>query len=480
MKNFKKLLLALLIIPCALLFCACSFLSPTENVYVTDIVQTSVNENLTTYTIHYSNGKTSMFTVSNGKDGNDGDDLTLDSIKEYCETNNIDFESFLKEYLSFGQETSIKEGTNKAIQSAVSVWCEYPTSSYYLNNVDITCGAGVVYQMNDNYSYIITNYHVVYYKECITPNKIANKIHIFQYGTSENVFKTEDNLGNKEITYGEGSVEATYIGGSMNYDIAVLKVSTDDLKKYNPNVKPVVIAQSYSLADTAIAIGNPEGDGISVTQGIISVESEQIEMTGADETTACEFRVMRIDTAVNGGNSGGGLFNVKGELVGIVNAKVVDSDIDNIAYALPYDNITKVADNLIYYYEQTNQPATVKKLVLNLDYTEENSRAIYNPTTNQTTLKNDLVVHKVYPTAKDNSHIGAAYACEIVAGDIIKAVSINNVNYNLTRAYQLPDLLLTVRAGDKVIFTIERDEQTITRGFSTEEGVSSIFLEEIA
>lgn len=478
MKYLRRLLLVFVFIPCALLFSACSFLFPNENVYVTNIVQSSTTEDLTTYTIYYSNGTTSMFTVSNGKDGNDGDDLTLESIKQYCETNNVDFEIFLKEYLSIEQETSIKEGTNKALQSAVSVWCEFPTS-YYQTKTEVFCGAGVVYKMNDEYSYIVTNYHVVYYKNSKTSNKIANKIHIFQYGTSESVFKTEDQSGNITVNYGDGAIEATYVGGAMNYDIAVLKVATADLKTYNEHVKPVTIAKNYSIADTAIAIGNPESDGISVTQGIISVESEQIEMTGADESTACEFRVMRIDTAVNGGNSGGGLFNVKGELIGIVNAKVVDEDIDNIAYALPYDNITKVADNLIYYYEQSEQPSQVKKLVLGIEYTVENSRAVYNPTTNQTTLKDDLVVKKVNQTT-NNSNISAAYACEIMAEDIIKSIIINNIEYTLTRAHQLPDLLLSIRAGDKVLFKIKRGDQIITKGFGTDDGVPEIYFETIA
>ena len=356
-KNKLILLILLAIAPCVFFFTGCSLAG--GKVYVTDIKPTEIVGSTTTYTVYYSNGSTSVFTVENGTNGQNGADLTLESIKQYCIANNIDFENFLKQYLTIiDKHETTQQATATAIQSAVSVWCEFPTSNYYnMKDVSISCGAGVIYQMNETESYIITNYHVVYYTNCNTPNRIARKINLFQYGTSEHCNKTgyTDKQGYPEIVYGDGAVEAEYIGGSLNYDIAVLKVKTQDLLKYNENAQAVKIADGYNLADTVIAIGNPETEGISVTSGIVSVISEEISMKGADDITNCEFRVMRIDAAVNGGNSGGGLFNINGELIGIVNAKVVDSKIDNIAYALPYDNVTKVADNLIHYYETTNE-----------------------------------------------------------------------------------------------------------------------------
>ena len=75
---------------------------------------------------------------------------------------------------------------------------------------------------------------------------------------------------------------------------------------------------------------------------------------------------------------------------------------------------------------------------------------------------------------------GAGYTAGILSGDIIKEVTINDVKHTLTRAYQLADLLLTVREGDKVLFTIVRDNQTIKLGFAGETGVSSMYFDEIA
>lgn len=478
MKNIKKLLLILIIIPCAFLFISCSF-EESSSVYVTDIKQTSIVGNTATYTVYYSDGKTSVFTVENGKDGEDGENLTIESIKQYCETNNINFETFLKEYLTIVQETkTINDATNIAIQSAVSVWSEFPTFSNYTPDKSVSCGAGIIYKMGDAYSYIITNYHVVYYTKSQTTNKIASKIHCFQYGTSEVAHKTKttDANGFPIINYGDGAIEAQYIGGSMNYDIAVLKVKTEDLLKYNEHAQPVAVANEYELAETAIAIGNPSSEGISVTSGIISVISENISMSGADETTPCDFRVVRIDTAVNSGNSGGGLFNSNGELIGIVNAKVIDSQIDNIAYALPVDNITKVADNLIYYHEEKHETiATVKKLYLNITYTVENSRAVYNPTTNKTILTEDIIVESV----SYNAGNGVGYHMGLKPGDIIESITINETTHAFNRAFELDDLLLTIREGDKVLLTVKRENITTQLGLAEEGGVLASYLTEI-
>lgn len=479
MRNYKKFLFLILIVPCIFLFNACSLIPTKNTVYVKDIKQTEVVGDTTTYTIYYSNGTTSLFTVENGKDGDDGDDLTIESIKQYCEANNIDFNTFLKEYLTIKAESdSVQTATVTAIQSAVSVWCEFPKSDYYTKDTTVSCGAGVIYQMNGTYSYIITNYHVVYYKSSDTQNKIAGKIHVFQYGTSEVAYKTDavDSNGYPVIAYGDGAIEAEYIGGAMNYDIAILKVATADLLKYNASAKAVTLANNYSLAETAIAIGNPESDGISVTSGIISVVSEEIDMNGADESTPCTFRVMRIDTAVNGGNSGGGLFNIKGELIGIVNAKVVDSEIDNIAYAIPYDNAIKVANNLIYYYEQSNTASQVKKLLLDITISTENSRSIYNPSTNEISLKEDIVVNSVSEDSSVYNGYGVGFIMGLKAGDIIKSISINNNLITVNRTYELTEQLLNVKAGDKVIINVTRNNVSTQLGITTEEGILSDYL----
>ena len=125
-------------------------------------------------------------------------------------------------------------------------------------------------------------------------------------------------------------ISAEYIGGSLTYDIAVLKITDSEIYSESIAKKAELADRTVFAGETAIAIGNPEADGISSTVGVVSVDSEYLTMTGADDVTEVTFRVMRIDTAVNSGNSGGGLFNDQGELIGIVNAKIMTDDIENI------------------------------------------------------------------------------------------------------------------------------------------------------
>ena len=321
----------------------------------------------------------------------------------------------------------------------------------------LAAGAGVIYKIDSNYSYIITNYHVV--ETNTTSSGIASSIKVFQYGADTSITANEpsilgyggSNYYYSSYTFSDSAIDATYIGGSSTYDIAVLKVQTNKLASF---AQPVTIADGYKVAETAIAIGNPNGEGTSVTQGIVSVESEEISFSDFEI-----FRVMRIDTAVNGGNSGGGLFNINGELIGIVNAKIEDSKIDNIAYALPYDNITKVADNILYYYSGT--AVKVKKLDLNIDYAVENQQATYNASTGTFTITSDYVVKHVYSS-------GFGKLLQLASGDIIKSVKINNSTpIEITRAYELDELLLTVRPGDKLLITVQRGNSTLTIGSSS-------------
>ncbi|MBR4998850.1 MAG: serine protease [Clostridia bacterium] len=481
MKKFKQIFLILLsIIPCAIFFSGCSFFD--QKIYVTNIKATEIVGTTTTYTVYYSNGTHSMFTVENGTNGNNGQDLTLESIKKYCQDNNIDFNSFLKEYLTIVDKAeNVQQATALAIQSAVSVWCEFPVSDFYTKDTSVSCGAGVIYQMNETYSYVITNYHVVYYEKCDTENNIANKIHLFQYGTTEHVYDTGsyNNQGYPKYGYGYGAVEAEFVGGSLNYDIAILKVATQDLLEFNEHATAVTIAQEYSLAETAIAIGNPETEGISVTSGIISVESEKITMLGADDKTQCTFRVMRIDTAVNGGNSGGGLFNINGELIGIVNAKVIDSQIDNIAYAIPFNNVVQVANNLIYQHEKTGDIAKVKTFRLDIVTFIDSSRSVYNPTTKKITIKEDVIVHSVSLTSNSNHGMGVGYMMKIQTGDKIKSISINGETHTINRDFELGDWLLSIRPGDKVLIKVIRDNDEQTLGFAEDAGVLESYFTEI-
>ena len=481
MRKSKLWLLLILIIPCALLFSACSLdlLSSTEKEkdknYVVSIEKSTSTETTDTYLVTYLDNSTSLITIENGEDGEDGLDgqnLTLEELKKYCEEKGISLDDFIAEHISIEytkQENTISSASLKALKSTVSVWCEFPSTS----GTARSGGAGIIYKMEEEYTYIITNQHVVYYSYSTTTNKIATKITVFTYGSQERVGVSTDEHGNKTYVYGYGAIECSYVGGVINYDIAVLKCKTADIKKFQPSACAVTVANGYSVADTAIAIGNPEGEGTSVTTGIVSKYSEDLTITGADDVTVIEPRVIRIDTAINSGNSGGGVFNIEGNLIGIVHAKITDTEIENIAYALPIDNVTKVADNLIYYYKQTNSPSSVKKLMLGITYTPSNQRSEFIETEDSTKVKlyDDCVIVEV-------SEDGLAHKMGMQVDDIVLNATIirNGVssNYTFSQAHEFSDLLLTIRTGDELLLKVKRGDviesltsQTITDSMLT-------------
>ena len=96
------------------------------------------------------------------------------------------------------------------------------------------------------------------------------------------------------------------------------------------------------MGEGVIAIGNPLGElGGTVTNGIVSALAREVEIDGQAMT------LLQTNAAVNPGNSGGGLFNMKGELIGVVNAKSGGDNVENIGFAIPIDAAYDIACELI-------------------------------------------------------------------------------------------------------------------------------------
>ncbi len=451
-KFFKSLLLILLLVPLTLMFTACS------SKQIVDIKKTSSSNGVDIYTIYYSDGTLSSMTIENGKDA---DPIDIEAVYQLGVTKGY-YTDDLEGYLKFLTDLMNKEqnttsslvGVNKAMQSAVSVYAKFPINAdnYPYRKSTVICGAGVIYKMEQEYSYIVTNYHVLYCSSTSSESKLATEAYVYQYGSDVEISLDS----NKDYQISGNPTLCEYIGGSMQYDIGVLRVKTADLIAKNATATAVKIASGYKVGEKATAIGNPEGEGISVSSGVVSVESETVTITGVDNVTDVNFRVLRIDTAINGGNSGGGLFNENGELIGIVNAKLVYSSSDNtpidgMCYALPIDNITKVADNIIYYYNIKNEFTPVYRLYLGINYQTKNSKQVYNPLTGEMHIEDQLVVAK----APDINSL--AYSFGIQKDDVITELRINDKTYKLTRSFYMSDLLLTVRTDDTISLSYTRD-----------------------
>lgn len=455
MKNKLKLLLSSLTLTLLMIiFTGCSSAS-LLNYVVDNTTPTNYKEILP------ENGKNGI----DGKDGKDGDNIDLYEIYEkLVDLKEFDgsFSDFVKEYLN-NQDGTLS--TNKGLNSTVSIYSAFTsTVNYKVDQFNTSSfeqkyygtGSGVIFRLDKTTgdAYIITNYHMVYDGSSAT--QISQEISLFLYGKEtydvETTSAVTDYYGNTyrfQNIVGENKIPATYLGGSMLYDIAVLKVTGSEILK-NSDAKSANFADSneISVGETAIAIGNPSNKGISATKGIVSVDSEYISMMGVDGVTPCSFRVIRTDAAVNNGNSGGGLFNADGELIGIINSKIISASIENIGYAIPSNVAQNIAENILRNCDG-DENTTVKRCILGINITAKDSSAVFDGL--KTKIIETVSIFNIENTSvlKDKIQIG----------DILESVTIQFANgeiitKKIERTFHLIDLSLTLSVGDTIILDV--------------------------
>lgn len=361
---------------------------------------------------------------TSGDNGTSGDEVEDETITFYPDSSD--------------DPTSVT-GVTKAILSAVSIYSSFEVDYGYGYPTDTTVsrGSGVIYKLDreSGDAYIITNYHVVY-NSSATGNGISQDISVYLYGQ-------------ELVTY---AIPAKYVGGSFANDIAVLKISGSEVIK-NSKALAVTVSDSDKVAvlDNVVAIGNPEGYGISATNGIVSVESEPLTMTGADGKTTINPRVIRVSAAINDGNSGGGLFNDNGDLIGIVNAKRNGSNIDNIAYAIPSNVAVRLAENIIYFCDgETN--LTPKKAMLNVVLTAKVLGVDVDAESGKIT--------KVEIVEVDQIGEGSVMQGKLEVGDRVNYITVDGVTKEATRIHHVVDMMLLARVGSTVTVNITRGEST--------------------
>ena len=179
-------------------------------------------------------------------------------------------------------------------------------------------------------------------------------------GTGSGVIMTEDGtiMTNAHVVSGAQSItvrvmdgteyEATLLGVDEKTDLAVIKIDATGLT-------PAEFGDSSSIVqgEIAVAIGNPLGLAFegSVTQGIISAVSREIEVDGRTMT------YIQTDAAINPGNSGGALVNGSGQVIGINSVKVSSSDVEGLGFAIPISVALPIAEQLTTYGYVTGRPS---------------------------------------------------------------------------------------------------------------------------
>ena len=150
--------------------------------------------------------------------------------------------------------------------------------------------------------------------------------------------------------YNGETLEARFVGGDEDYDIAVIKVEATDLS-------PVVLGDSdgVNVGDHVLAIGNPLGElTFSMSEGIASSVNRAINVNGTP------FNMIQVTASINHGNSGGPLFNSYGEVIGIVSAKYgnssADDSVEGLGFAIPINDVSAMIQDIMTNGHITNKP----------------------------------------------------------------------------------------------------------------------------
>lgn len=196
------------------------------------------------------------------------------------------------------------------VNSTVGITTSVTTNFWGFQTTSAASGSGFILTGD---GYVLTNYHVI---------ESSNSISVTLYDGK--------------------SYDAVLIGYDESSDIAVLKIDAEGLT-------PVVLGDSDNLnvGDSVVAIGNPLGElTFSLTSGAVSALNREITLSNS-----VTMNLIQTDCAINSGNSGGALFNLYGEVIGITNAKYSGSgsgaSIDNIGFAIPINHVRGIVESII-------------------------------------------------------------------------------------------------------------------------------------
>lgn len=353
-----------------------------------------------TYTIGYYNGQINL-----------NESAINDKIDKMLESNfKADIYQSVKEYIDqTGVNTTMTDADVSEIYKNVGNSIVGITSKSYIydwfnNQQEATAkGSGVIIDQDSNQFFIVTNYHVV------------------SDATDVVVELAKDQIVNSKL-----------IGYDETTDLAVISIQKSDVNSdLIGNLRPIAIGDSSKLkiGEVAIAIGNPLGYSNTVTSGIVSAVDRQV----SEDT---DMTYIQTDAAINPGNSGGALVNSKGELIGINSAKIAETDVEGIGFAIPSDKVMEIAQELM-------DKGYVSRPFIGIGGVDvdENSAKLYN-------IPMGVLVKYVYEGSP-------AEKAGLQVMDLIVGMNDQNI-YNME---DLTTQLATYEVGDTVKLKIVRNEK---------------------
>lgn len=274
--------------------------------------------------------------------------------------------------------------------------------NYRGNNTLYGTGSGIVISSD---GYILTNAHVTDGYDAYT----------VQVSTTDP--ETGSGVSNK--------YDATLVGSDTDTDLAVLKIDADNLQ-----VAVLGDSDALHLGDDVVAIGNPLGLETSVSKGIVSGLNRQLSDSNRSLSS------IQTDAAINSGNSGGALFNMYGEVVGVVNEKLINNYAENVGFAITINEAKDVINDLISKGYVTGRPI----LGITCIQVSEYVAAIQNMTPGLyvTNIEKDLAIAK----------------SELVVGDTITKINGTSV----TSVDGVSEIIKDMKPGDTVSVTVVRTD----------------------
>ncbi len=269
-------------------------------------------------------------------------------------------------------------------------------------------GSGIVISSD---GYIATNHHVVSY---------ADPTSAYHDYTTLEVFLPDGR-----------SAKAAYVGGDSENDLAVLKISLTGLK-----AAELGTSANLAVGELAVAIGNPLGMEFagSVTVGVVSALNRKLD---GEETS---ISLIQTDAAINPGNSGGALVNSQGQIIGINTAKIAQTGVEGIGFAIAIDDAKPILSSLIAYGYVRNRP--------NLGISGQDITSVMASMYN--------VPMGVYVTSVDVS--GGAHKAGLQVGDIITGMA----GKEITTMADINSLKKAYKAGDTVTLAVVRGSRTLS------------------
>lgn len=273
-------------------------------------------------------------------------------------------------------------------------------------------GSGFVYKTDDKYGYLLTNHHVI---------ADATKI---------SLIRSDD----KEI-------EGTVLGSDEYLDLAVVRINKDDV------IDKAVIktSEEAKVGDTVFTIGSPLGYEYrgTVTDGILSGKDRMVTVSISGNTNDYVMKVLQTNAAVNPGNSGGPLLNASGEVIGIISLKLVQTEVENMGFAIPIEYAMSHIENL----EQSRAIVRPMLGISMINVTDTFSLYRSGIMVDQSITEGVVVVE----VSKDSG----ASKSDLKKGDVITKLNgekISNVAYLRYELYKYS-------AGDTITVTYLRDQK---------------------